>query len=165
LAEKGDHEVSFDFTSGYYYVELHLRTRTYTGFEWKGRYYFHKRLPFGLATTPRVLLKVMRELLIYWRKGDINVLPYLDDIFFSEKGKHTCLLFCRRVQKDFFDTGLIINESKCKLNPALCLRQLGFDVDMGEGRFRVLVDHWGALQSKADAILAARGGRVQARKL
>jgi hypothetical protein len=36
---------------------------------------------------------------------------------------------------------------------------------MGKGEFRVLVDRWEALQSKTDAILSARGGRVHARKL
>jgi hypothetical protein len=77
----------------------------------------------------------MRELVIYLRKGGINVLPYLDDFFFSKEGKHACLLLCRRIKKDFFDAGLIINEPKCNLDPALCLRQLGFDVDMGEGKF------------------------------
>jgi hypothetical protein len=46
LAEKGDHAVSFDLTSGYYHVELHPRTRTYTAFEWKGSYYFYNCLPF-----------------------------------------------------------------------------------------------------------------------
>jgi hypothetical protein len=54
LAEKGDHAFSFDLTSGYYHVELHPRTRTYTGFEWKGSYYFYNCLPFGLATAPWV---------------------------------------------------------------------------------------------------------------
>jgi hypothetical protein len=72
----------------------------------------------------------------------------LDDFFSSKKGKHVSLLLCRRVKKDFFDAGLIIDESKCKLNPALYLRQMGFDVDMGEGKFRVLVERWEALQSK-----------------
>ncbi len=42
------------------------------------------------------------------------------------------MILCRRVRKDFFDAGLIINEPKCNLDPALCLPQLGFDVDMGE---------------------------------
>jgi len=145
LAEKGDHAISFDLTSGYYHVELHPRTRTYNGFEWKDSYYFNNCLPFGLTTAPWVFSKVMRELVIYWRKGGIIVLPYLDDLFFSKKGKHACLFLCRRVRNDFFDAGLIINEPKCNLDPALCLRQLGFDVDMGEGEFRVPVDQWEAL--------------------
>jgi len=36
LAEKGDHALSFDLTSGYYHVGLHPRTRTYTGFFGRG---------------------------------------------------------------------------------------------------------------------------------
>ncbi len=67
---------------------------------------------------------------------------------------------CLRVRKDFFAAGLIINVPKCCLTPALVLRQLGFDVDMGEGKFRVPVDRWEALQSLTDSILSARGGRV-----
>ena len=73
---------------------------------------------------------VMRERVIYWSKWSIRVLSYLHDFFFSKKGKQVCMLLGRRVKNDFFDAGLIINESKCNLDPALYLRQLGFDVDM-----------------------------------
>ena len=113
MAEKGDHAVSFDLTSGYYHVDLHPRTRTFNGFEWKGVYYSYNCLLFVLATAPWVFSKVMRELVMYWRKGGISVLPYLDDFFVSKKGRHACLLLCRRVKMDFFDAGLIINESRC----------------------------------------------------
>ena len=68
MAEKGDHEVPFDLTSGYCYLELHPRTRTFKKFEWKGSYYFYNCLLFGLATTPWVFSKVMRELVMYRRK-------------------------------------------------------------------------------------------------
>ncbi len=86
MAEKGDRAVSFDLTSVYYHVGLHLLTRTFTGFEWKGMYYIYNCLPFGLATSPWVFPKVMRELVMYWRRGDISVLPYFDDLFFHEQG-------------------------------------------------------------------------------
>ncbi len=36
---------------------------------------------------------------------------------------------------------------------------------MAEGKFRVPVDRWEALQSLPDSIPSAKGGRVQARKL
>ncbi len=62
------------------------------------------------------------------------------------------MLLCRRVGKDFFDAGLIINDPKCHMEPALCFCQLGFDVDMGEGKFRVPVDRWEALQAKAEEL-------------
>ena len=38
FVEKEDYAVSFDLTSWYYHVGLHPRTRTYTGFCWKGEY-------------------------------------------------------------------------------------------------------------------------------
>ena len=65
LAEKGDHAVSFDFNSGHYHVELHPRTRNYTGFEWKGSYSFYNCPPFELAMAPWVFSIVIYELVIY----------------------------------------------------------------------------------------------------
>jgi hypothetical protein len=82
----------------------------------------------------------MRELVMYWRSGGLSVLPYLDDFLFSKKGSQTCLRLCRRVKHDFYDAGLMINVTKCRMDPAPCLRQLGSDVDMGKGKFRVPVD-------------------------
>ncbi len=40
MAEKGDYSsVSYDLTSGYYYVSLHPDSRQFVGFDWKGVYY------------------------------------------------------------------------------------------------------------------------------
>ncbi len=74
---------------------------------------------------------------MFWRKGGISVLPYFDDFVFPKKGKHAFLLLCRKVRKEFFDARLIINEPKCQLEPILCFHELGVDIDMGEGKFRV----------------------------
>jgi len=102
----------------------------------------------------------MRELVMYWRKGGINVLPYLDDFFFLKNGSHAFLLLCRMVRKNFFDAGMIINEPKCNLDPDLCLQQLSFDVDTDGAKFRVPISRWEALQFKADAILSAKGSII-----
>jgi hypothetical protein len=40
-----------------------------------------------------VLSKVIRELAMYWRRGRISVLPYLDGYFFSKK-ERTLVLSC-----------------------------------------------------------------------
>ena len=69
------------------------------------------------------------------------------------------------MRKEFYSAGLIINVPKYYLTPSLMLRQLGFDVDMAEGKFRVPVDRWEALQFWNDSILSAKGGRVHAREL
>jgi len=66
-----------------------------------------------MKSAPWVFSKVMRELVMYWRKSGISILPYLDDFFFSKKGEQACRRWCLRVRKDFFSAGLIINVPKC----------------------------------------------------
>ena len=70
--------MSYDLMSGYYHVDLHPRSRTFVRFCWKGQYYVYRCLPFGLSTTPWVFSKVMMEMIMYWRREGINVLPYLE---------------------------------------------------------------------------------------
>ena len=165
LAERGDHAVSYDLTSGYYHVGLHPRSRTYVGFKWQGRYYVYNCLPFGLSTAPWVFSKVMRELVMYWRREGIKVLPYLDDFMFMKHGFLQCASLARRVEGDFIRAGLKINVPKCHSVPAQQRRQLGFDVDFEDGKFRVPEDRFEALRISVDRILSARHRRVQARKL
>ena len=165
IADKGDYAVSYDLTSGYYHVGLHPSSRTFVGFQWKGKYFVYNCLPFGLATAPWVFSKVMRELVMYWRGAGVKVLPYLDDFLFMKQGQQACSRMARRIEQDFFSAGLQVNVSKSCRSPCHKLRHLGFDVDLLEGKFRVPADRWEALQASVSAILAVRGGRVQARRL
>ncbi len=107
----------------------------------------------------------MRELVMYWRRGGIRLLPYLDDLMFMARGFWQCVRLARKVEADLVRAGLRINVPKCHTLPAHLVRQLGFDVDFAEGKFRVPVDMWQVLIASVDAIVSARHGRVQARRL
>ena len=93
------------------------------------------------------------------------MLPYLDDFMFMKRGFLLCARLARRVEGDFIRAGLKINVPKCHTIPAQQLRQLGFDVDLAEGVFRVPEDRWVELKLAVDELLSARHGRVLARKL
>jgi hypothetical protein len=121
--------------SGYYHVGLHLRSRTFVGFSWKGLYHVYNCLPLGLSISPRVFSKVMRELVMFWRREGINVLPYLDDFMFMKQGLYTFVRLARRVEEDFVLAGLRINVPKCRRIPAQQRRQLGFEVDFAAKKF------------------------------
>ena len=82
--------MSYDLMSGYYHMGLFYASDTYVGFKWEGKYYVYNCLPFGLSTAPWVFLKVMRELVMHWRRG-IRVLPYLDDFMSMERGFRQCM--------------------------------------------------------------------------
>ena len=158
LAEKGDYAVSYDLMSGYYHVGLHLRSKTFVGFKWEGKYYTYNCLPFGLSTAPWVFSKVMRELVMFWRRDGIKLLPYPDDFMCMKSGFWLCVRMARRVERDFVRAGLRINVPKCHSIPAYQRRQLGFDVDFAQGKFQVPSDRWEALKVSAGALLSARKG-------
>ena len=86
LSERGDRAVSYDLMSGYYHVGMHPVSRTFLGIFWEENYYLYICFPFGLSTTPWVFSKAMRELVMYWRRGGIQVLPYLTDFIFMKSG-------------------------------------------------------------------------------
>ncbi len=68
------------------------------------------------------------------------MLPYLDDFMFMSKGFWQCAMLARKVEADSVRAGLRINVPKCHTLPAEQWRQLGFDVDFTDGKFRVPVD-------------------------
>jgi hypothetical protein len=79
LAKLGDHLLSVDLKSGYHHVDVAPEFWQYLGFEWQGKYYVFCQLPFGLATACFVFTKLMKQLVAFWRKSGIRVIPYIDD--------------------------------------------------------------------------------------
>ena len=129
LAEKGDHAVSYDLMSGYYYVYMHPSSRTFVKLRWEGEYYVYNCLSFGLSKAPWVFSKVMRELAMFRRRDGIKLLPYLDYFMFMKREFRQCARMAQWTKGDFVRAGLRINEPKCHTTPAQELRQMGFDVD------------------------------------
>jgi hypothetical protein len=126
--------VSYGLILGYYHVGLHTRSKIFVGFKW-GQYYVYNSLPFGFSTAPWVFSKVMRELLMHWRRGGIRLLPYLDDFLFMAKGFKQRAMLAKKVEADFFRAGLRINVPTCRSHPVRQRRQLGFDMDFADGKF------------------------------
>ena len=86
-------------------------------------------LPFGLSMVPWVFSNVMRELVIFWRRDGIKLLPHLDEFMFMRVKFGQCIRMARRMERDFVRAGLRINVPKCHVIPAQQRRQLGFYVD------------------------------------
>jgi hypothetical protein len=165
MAVKGDYSVAYDLTSGYYHVSLHVDSRRFVGFKWKGVYYQYNCLPFGLSTAPWVFSKVIRELVMFWRARGINILPYLDDLLFFITGCEACRRMAREVEHDMRCAGLTINWEKSDGTPSHERIHLGFVVDLSNGLFKVPVHRWEALHLLVSSVLSSKGLRVQARKL
>ena len=112
MANKGDYSLSYDLASGYSHVALHPDSRRFVGLKWKGKYYQYNCLLFGLSTALWVFSKVIRELVMYWRAREINILPYLDDFLFLIIRYDSGCLLAEIVEEDMRRAGLIINRDK-----------------------------------------------------
>ena len=69
LYKKGDFVVTFDLKSGYHHIDMAEEHWRYLCFEWKGKFYCFRSLPFGLSTAPHLFNKMVRVMVRYWRKG------------------------------------------------------------------------------------------------
>ncbi len=74
LAERGDYAVSYDLMSGYYHVGLFQASRTYVGFKGETGTTCTIAFPLGSRRPLGSFSKVMRELVMHWRRGGIRAL-------------------------------------------------------------------------------------------
>jgi hypothetical protein len=59
----GDLMIKFDLKSAYSQVPLAATAIDYLGFEYEGRSFVYRALPFGLATAPYIFTKIMKPVI------------------------------------------------------------------------------------------------------
>ncbi|GJP73639.1 hypothetical protein CLOP_g4334 [Closterium sp. NIES-67] len=134
LARQGDWMFSIDLKSGYHHVDIHPSCWTFLGFEFDGRTYAFRSLPFGLATAPFVFTQLIKQLARRWREQGVRVIPYVDDILFLCSTQAHAQATCQRIVIDLKAAGLVLNSKKSKLIPTQHLRFLGVELDTQAGR-------------------------------
>ena len=72
-----------ELQSAYRHIPVHLDDQELLGFEWGGRTYCDRALPFGLRSAPKLFSAVADG--VAWTlqcEGIVNCLHYLDDFLF-----------------------------------------------------------------------------------
>jgi hypothetical protein len=113
-----DYMMTLDLSKGYHCIDLHEDTIPYMGFEWKGKYYRWRSLPFGLAPACWVFTKITRELLGKWRPQGHRCTGYIDDSLHAHEDPQWLLAFMQKVVfKDLENCGFIRNIKKSMIRP------------------------------------------------
>ena len=86
-------------------------------------------IPFGLATAPRVLSKVMQEAVKQLREKGIRLVQYLDDILVVASSPGQLRDHTKMVAKYLQDLGFILSEKKGIFKPVQMIEFLGFMVN------------------------------------
>ena len=79
LLRKDDWFTVIDLTDTYFHIFIHPSHMLYLRFQLGTQTYQFKRLPFGLATAPRVFTKCMASVAAYLRLHKIHIFPYVND--------------------------------------------------------------------------------------
>ena len=80
ILQMGDYMRKIDLKDAYLTVSVKESHRDFLKFQWKDKNYRFCSLRFGLATAPRVFIKILRPLAAKLRKQGIRILFYLDDL-------------------------------------------------------------------------------------
>lgn len=137
IFELGDWVFSIDLMSAYHHVPLAKEAWPFMGFAWKGRFYYFRVLPFGLAPAPMVFAKITGVMVQRWRAQGAQILPYLDDFLGGSKSQEQAKLLAHMVLGDMTKAGWLVAATKVKLEPTQVIVHLGSVLDFGIGQYRV----------------------------
>lgn len=80
LLEKDDYLRKTNLKDTYLPVPLHKQSQKYLSFLWKEKIYQFLHLCFVLSPAPRVFTKFLKVPISIWRRQNIILILYLDDI-------------------------------------------------------------------------------------
>ena len=121
--------VSIDLNQAFYHVPLASSQTPYFAFDFLGKRYCFKCLPFGLTASPRIFTKILKPILTMLRSWGIRVIAYLDDLLIMARSRQEALDHTAYLIACLQDHGFTINEKKSCLTPSRMIDYLGFQID------------------------------------
>ena len=87
LLGKWDFMCKLNLKDAYLPIPIYQAHQKYLRFWWKGNLYKYTALLFGLATAPRVVMKVMKTILASLHSRALRTVSYLDNLLIKDKCK------------------------------------------------------------------------------
>jgi len=90
LLQYQDWMVKMDLKDAYLQVPIHSDHQHLLSFQWEGKTYMFKCLPFGLSSAPRVFTKLFKPLVGFLRQIGCRLIIHLDDILMLHQTRNSC---------------------------------------------------------------------------
>jgi hypothetical protein len=126
---QGDWLASLDLKDAYFHVPVFYKHRPFLRFEFLGRVFQFRVLPFGLATAPRVFTKVLAPIIGILHQMGVYVYPYLDDCLIAAKSLDQLNRSVQLCLSVLDSAGFLINYKKSHLQPVQRIQFLGMELD------------------------------------
>lgn len=129
LIQRGDWMAKLDLKDAYLAVPLLPAHRSLFSFNWKGKLWRFKTLPFGLSSAPLIFNKLMKPVVALMRKLAIQVILYLDDMLIMAQ-REAEIKGCLATALEILTAlGFVINLPKSVTTPTQEMEFLGFQLD------------------------------------
>ena len=156
--KKDGYGITFDLKSGYHHVQIHNSQHSMLGFSYtdcKGRVRYFKFIvmPFGLSSAGFIFTKILKELLKYWRRCQIDVFLFLDDGFSIGENFDVTFKNSQTIKNDLVLAGWVPNSQKSQWYPLRRIAWIGSIFDFGLGMIFISDEKIQAIVDKADIIV------------
>lgn len=126
IIKKGYFLAKLDLKDAYFSIPIARESQNFLAFQWNGKLYRFRVLPFGLTSAPRVYTKVMRPVAAHLRSKGVRLIVYLDDWLIIGETAEVVLNHVTIAVNLFEELGLKVNYEKSHMKPVTCLEFLGF---------------------------------------
>lgn len=160
LMRPGDVAFSLDFEKGFFQFRLKEGVSRLLVFQFNGKFYRWRVLPFGLKSAPAHFSWVVKQVLRLLRTQGISCSFFIDDLIFLASSYEELFRIRAQVLDLFYKLGMRVSLKKSLLTGGDLLRHLGMDLCLVDGSIWVPVDK--VMQAKAlcASLLAASSAAV-----
>lgn len=128
LSYPGCWYAKLDLSNCFLSFPLHPDTRPYLRFRLDGRLYQFERMPFGLASAPRICTQLLSVVAHELTCRGVTFVRYLDDFLFIAHDQAACQRMLSTALLVFANYGLVVNPDKTEL-PSQLITFLGIVLD------------------------------------
>ena len=166
---QGDWMVCFDLKSAYHHINIHQDFWKYFGFaaiiDGREKFFAFVCLPFGFYDSARVLTKVLRHVLGYWRREALMCFIHIDDGIVNVSSEEKARAVARRVRNDLMMFGLITSPEKCIWRPVKQLTWTGIVWDTEKFKCFIPEDKLERAEKAIQSLLEKKDVRIQVKEV
>lgn len=144
---------SIDLKDAYYSVPIAVEFRKFLCFEWRGKFFRFKAMPFGLTSAPRISTKLLTPVFSAFREEGFQGFAYVDDSFILGDSAEECTGAVEWLSKKLTSLGFIIHPQKSIFQPSKSLVFLGYRLDSEAMTVSPTEEKLGKVSEKINSIL------------
>ena len=122
--------IGIDLKDQFLSCPMNKKFHKYLRFQWFGKLFEWRVLPFGLKCSPRVVTKLLKPIMRFLRtKWGVNITVYMDDMLLQAPTKELAYFHAQLTILLLLCLGWEVNWEKSSVIPSQTITHLGFEIN------------------------------------